>query len=168
MRIQQASKDDLPAVTEVFSACVRDMLDRGIDQWDESYPNAEITRHDCTHGSLFVAENEQGIVVACLTMDENQAPEYAEIPWQDREGKVLVLHRLAVRPDFQQRGLAREMMTFAELYGRDRGYDSIRLDAYSGNHRAIPFYPKLGYVKRGEIHFGKRDKHYDCFEKSLR
>ncbi|TJY42710.1 GNAT family N-acetyltransferase [Cohnella pontilimi] len=166
MRIEQASKDDLPAVADVFKACVRDMLDRGIDQWDESYPNPEISRQDCADGSLFVARNDQGGVMGCLTMDENQAAEYAEVPWR-HEGKVLMLHRLAVHPDYQRQGAARELMAFAEMYGRDRGYDAIRLDAYSGNHRAIPFYPKIGYEKRGEVHFTRREKPYYCFEKSL-
>jgi ribosomal protein S18 acetylase RimI-like enzyme len=166
MMIEQASKDDLPAVAELFAACIRDMMARGIDQWDESYPDVEINRRDYENGSLFVAQNE-GSPAGALTIDENEAAEYKQIPWRYSDGKILVLHRLAVHPQVQHRGIARELMAFAEEYGRSRGYAAIRLDAYSANHRAIPFYEKLGYEHRGQVHFARREKPYYCFEKSL-
>lgn len=51
----------------------------GIEQWDESYPPADVFYCDCFDRNLFVLKGTQGQIVGCATLD-NGAPEvYASI-----------------------------------------------------------------------------------------
>ena len=111
------------------------MESQGIYQWDDSYPTAEIFADDIKSNSLFVFE-DGGSCMGIISLNENQAPEYQELIWENENGKILVIHRLAVNPGRQKQGIGRRLMDFAEDYAADQGYASIRLDAYSGNPRA--------------------------------
>jgi ribosomal protein S18 acetylase RimI-like enzyme len=72
-----------------------------------------------------------------------------------------------VHPDWQQRGVGRHLMEFAEQYAVEHGFRCIRLDAYTGNPRAITLYERGGYDKIGQIYFRGRSLPFDCFEKVL-
>ncbi|MNN72431.1 putative acetyltransferase [compost metagenome] len=77
------------------------------------------------------------------------------------------MHRLAVHPEVQGKGIARKLIAFAEEYARQSGYSSIRLDTYSKNTRALALYPSLGYERRGEVFFPHRAVSFPVFEKVL-
>jgi ribosomal protein S18 acetylase RimI-like enzyme len=71
-----------------------------------------------------------------VSINSIQEDEYRSIPWEDKNGKILVIHRLAVHPKYQRKGYASKLMDFAEMPGFDNNYSSIRLDAYS---EILPF-----------------------------
>ncbi|MFD2880470.1 GNAT family N-acetyltransferase [Paenibacillus rhizoplanae] len=71
-------------------------------------------------------------------------------------GPHLIMHRLAVHPEIQGKGIARRLIAFAEEFARSSGYRSIRLDTYAKNDRVLKLYPSLGYLQRGEIRFPGR------------
>jgi ribosomal protein S18 acetylase RimI-like enzyme len=95
-------------------------------------------------------------------LNEMQSPEYAQLSWQ--RSNPLVVHRLCVRPDRQGSGAARQLMDFAERFAAQHGYDSIRLDTYSGNPRAITLYERRGYRLAGYVRFRRRKLPFLCFE----
>ena len=143
----------------------RAALDRaGISQWDDTYPSRAVVESDIAKGTLYVLE-EAG-VTACITLDSIQDPAYARVAWTIPE-PVLVVHRLCVDPTAQGRGLARELMTFAEAFAREHGYRGIRLDAFSGNPRALNLYRHRGYSDVGEVFFPRRDLPFRCFERAV-
>ncbi len=45
----------------------------------------------------------------------------------------MVIHRLAVDPEFQGLGLSSILMKYVENYAIKNSYFAIRLDAYTGN-----------------------------------
>jgi ribosomal protein S18 acetylase RimI-like enzyme len=55
-----------------------------------------------------------------------------------------------------------------EEYVVEEGYQSIRLDTYSGNPKAMEFYRRLGYTKLGSIDLKPNKNEYYCFEKVIR
>ena len=57
---------------------------------------------------------------------------------------------------------------FAENYAVVNGYTTIRLDAYSGNPRALHFYECRGYQKAGQLFFPGRELPFYGYEKILR
>src|SRR6266542_2013101 len=73
--------------------------------------------------------------------------------------------RLCVHPDWQQRGAGRHLMDFAEAFAKEHGFSCIRLDAYTGNQRALALYEKRGYDRIGQAHFPRRELPFVCFEK---
>lgn len=81
------------------------------------------------------------------------------------DGKVLIIHRLAVHPLFQNQGFAKRLMDFAEDYAINENFSSIRLDAYSANEKVLRFYEAREYKKRGEVYFPDRKLPFYCYEK---
>ncbi len=142
------------------------MREAGSDQWDEIYPTAANAQADINASSVYVAVTD-GILAGTVCLNEEQAPEYAGLAWQDTEGQVLVVHRLCVDPALQNCGVAARLMDFAEDYARNNHYTSVRLDTYLGNPKAISLYERRGYQRTGQIRFPRRRMLFDCFEKLL-
>ncbi len=152
MGIVEAEMKDAGGVMRIISLCLAQMRAQGIQQWDEIYPDLKVIEDDVRTRTLFVIR-EQDQCVAAICLNEVQPEQYQEVPWRCTRGRALVIHRLCVHPDWQAHGLARQLMDFAEKHARERGYASIRLDAYTGNPRAMALYERRGYVRVGQTHF---------------
>ena len=101
-------------------------------------------------------------------MNDHQDEEYQSIDWKFNPKKVLVVHRLMVHPNFQNKGYAKQLMDFAENFAKQNQYTSIRLDTYTQNKISFEFYKKRNYVLRGTVFFkGRKDPFY-CLEKDLK
>ena len=78
------------------------------------------------------------------------------------------MHRLAVHPEQQGKGIARELMDFGEQLARKNNYLSVRLDTFSKNPRNNRFYTARDYKKVGEVFFKQKSPHpFYCYEKVL-
>ena len=141
-------------------------------------------------------DNEKEELLGCMVMSEEKDEVYANVYWpsmglqsqpstsaklpstsnQDKgvsEDNVqcFYIHRLAVDPSFQGSGIGQKLMNYAERYGREKGYISIRLDTFSLNERNQRFYTSLGYKKldhNNNVFFPDQSEHpFYCFEKIL-
>ncbi|WP_157950200.1 GNAT family N-acetyltransferase [Vallitalea okinawensis] len=65
------------------------------------------------------------------------------------EDGYTTISNVAVRPDFQGRGLGRGLMDFAESEASRRGYLEIRLATHVLLIENISFYLKLGWIEFG-------------------
>lgn len=166
MQIALASLKDIENIMGLIKDCIKDMESQGIYQWDEYYPTAEIFEEDIKSGSLYILEDKDNCL-GIISINEKQSPEYKELHWLVEGGKVLVIHRLAVNPECQKQGVGRQLMDFAEKYAAEKGYASIRLDAYSRNPRAFNLYERRGYIKVGQLFFPKREFPFYCYEKAV-
>jgi len=138
-----------------------------IFQWTDNYPSFDIIATDISNKELYELYDEEEILgVICI--NTTQEPEYKTIDWLNKAGNPLIIHRLAINPLFQNKGLAKKLITFAEEYATEKGFDSIRLDAYSGNEKAISLYERLDYIERGKVNFSGRDLPFICYEKILK
>jgi ribosomal protein S18 acetylase RimI-like enzyme len=167
MLIEYADISDLEEILAIYQRCKTILEAEGIWQWYEGYPNITVLQGDFEAGELFKCVVD-GRIIAVLVLTERQEKEYETVKWRQPEAKSLVVKRLAVEPDFQNRGIATELMKFAEDYAVKNGYTSIRLDAYSGNKTALGFYINRDYHEVGEVFFPKRQLPFKCFEKELR
>ncbi len=150
----------------ILALCVEHMRLHGIEQWDDVYPNLEAVERDAQSRSLFVTR-ENGVCVGSVSLNEEQPAEYAHVQWSDIDGRALVVHRLCVHPEWQQRGIGRHLMGFAEEFAKRHGFSCIRLDAYTGNLRAVGMYERRGYRRVGQVYFPRRKLPFDCFEMRL-
>ncbi|MCR9174052.1 MAG: GNAT family N-acetyltransferase [bacterium] len=167
--ISRGKPEELEAILELTRACGRHMRENGIDQWDENYPNLESLSRDIASETLF-AYRENGEILGIIVLNETQDPEYAEVNWSTQESdRNIVVHRLAVSPQHQGKGIARKIMDFAEGWARENGFDAIRLDTYSQNPRNQRFYKKRGYTELGSVYLSYKKEHpYFCYELLLK
>lgn len=163
--ISTGKKHEIDSILALTKACGKHMRDNGIDQWDENYPNRESILNDLETETLF-AYREGDEILGIVVLNESQDEEYGEIDWSTTDNdKNIVVHRLAVQPDQQGKGLARKLMDFAEQWAKEQNYDAIRLDTFSRNPRNQKFYTNRGYTDLGPVYLKyKKDHPYYCYE----
>jgi len=162
---EKASPGDAEEVMSLIHRCREAMRGTGMEQWPDFYPDIDVVRRDIGNGNLWV-RREEGRIIAAATMDDDQPGEYSGIDWRYGEPYVCV-HRLAVDPSRQRKGIARRFMTALEAEAAGRGTAAVRLDSYSRNRAANSLYEGLGYRKRGTIHLPKKPEEYNCYEKAV-
>jgi len=167
MIIRKANKEDLENIMKMYKSCVKGMLENGIDQWDDTYPNTEIINEDLNVGTYYVAEID-GTIIGGVNIDKNQDDTYLALDWEDKSDSFLVVHRLGVKQEFWNKKIGKELMLFTENLVIEKGLKSIRLDTYSGNPKAMKFYRRLGYSELGTIDLKPNKNKYFCFEKIIK
>lgn len=165
--IRPATVHDVARVKKITEACAAHMCAQGIYQWNAHYPSEAVFKKDVEEGSLYVFELVDE-VVGCIMCSTYKDELYNSIDWQSPEGHNLYIHRLAVHPDFQGRGIAQQLMDFAENKAIALHCHSVRLDTFSQNPRNNRFYQTRGYQKLGDVYFPKQSEHpFHCYEKVL-
>lgn len=133
--IRLGKLSDIDQILSLTKACSLDLIQKGINQWDEDYPSRSIILSDIEQETLFVLLRQEEIV-GIVVLNEKQDDEYQQIKWKSGEqAKYLVVHRLAVHPNHQGKGFARKLMDFSENFASENNYDSIRLDTFSLNKK---------------------------------
>ncbi len=165
--IRRAKILEIPEILLLTQACAREMINRDIYQWNDTYPSEEVLVKDIEKGQLFVLEEAPkilGIISLCTEIDE----EYRSVEWLTQDSRNLYVHRLAVHPDYQGKGHARTLMDFAEQYARDQKFVSIRLDTFSQNKRNQRFYERRGYTRLEDVYFPTQSAYpFHCYELCL-
>ena len=82
-----------------------------------------------------------------MVLNQNQAAEYASIPWEyeAEPEEVLVLHTLCIPPSKAGRGYGKQMAAYAKKFALDMGCTVMRIDTFSGNEPAKGLYQKNGF-----------------------
>lgn len=166
MKIKLADIEELDDIMQMYNSCVSGMIKSGIDQWDNKYPNKKIIKKDIESKSYYVAIIN-GEIIGGINIDQKQDKKYLTINWEDRLGRFLVVHRLAVKKEYWNSGIGKSLMLFVEDLVVLRGLNSIRLDTYIGNPKAMNFYQKLEYKQLGYIYLKEGKDEYYCFEKII-
>ena len=165
IKIELATQNELDRVKEISEACAKNMIENDIFQWNNKYPSREIFKEDIKNKSLYVSKINQE-VVGCIMFSSFKDDVYKTVNWITRDEYNLYIHRLAVHPIFQKRGIARKMMDFAEDFAKSNNYISIRLDTFSQNPRNNKFYKSRGYNKLDDVYFPKQSEFpFHCYEK---
>ena len=165
--IRKATLLDIDHILEITISCARHMIAKGIQQWNEFYPNKKAFTNDVKRHELYVLE-EQNTLLGCIVISTLMDDEYRPIAWLTPNNNNIYIHRVAISPDCQGKGYAQKLMAFAEQYAIDNDYVSIRLDTFSQNKRNQKFYELRGYKKLGNIYFPKQSEHpFYCYELEL-
>ncbi|WP_308637356.1 GNAT family N-acetyltransferase [Paenibacillus silvisoli] len=166
MEIVRLTKEDVKSLVLLYREATVSLRKTGIRQWDRFYPNRFVIGADVRRGTVF-GIREEGNVIGAIVVDRRQSGRYGNLRWRDETGEPACIHRLAVYPLCQGRGIGRRLLRFAEEHARSAGGSSIRLDVYSGNDGAVGMYRRAGYSEVGVIRFPMRKVPYYCFEKLL-
>lgn len=162
--IRYAKILEIPEILMLTRACTHHMIKMGIFQWNEEYPSKEAFETDIRRKELFVLEL-QDILIGCIAITPHMDEEYIPVEWLTPNENNIYIHRLAVDPEYQGKGYAQKLMTFAENYARENRYISVRLDTFSQNTRNQTFYEQRGYQKLGDVYFPKQSEYpFYCYE----
>jgi len=162
--IREATTSDIEDILQITKACATYMITKNIFQWNNHYPNKNAFLKDLKRNELYVFENQNNII-GCITISSFMDEEYLPISWLTPNGNSIYIHRLATHPEYQGKGYAQKLMTFAEHYFKENKYESIRLDTFSQNKRNQEFYELRGYKRLGKIFFPKQSKFpFYCYE----
>ena len=167
IKIELAKTTDLDGVMRIIKACAADLIRKKIFQWSEKYPSSEVFKNDIDKNTLFVAKHKSKII-GCVALCSNKDLEYKNVKWLTEDNKNLYIHRLAVDPNFQKKGIGKSLMDFAEEYAKKNQFKTVRLDTFSQNKRNNKFYKSREYVKLGDVFFPMQSKYpFHCYEKII-
>tara|TARA_B100001758_G_scaffold232321_1_gene229564 strand:- start:236 stop:739 length:504 start_codon:yes stop_codon:yes gene_type:complete len=165
--IRKALISDLETVKSLTEACAKKMINDGIFQWNDHYPSKEIFRKDIEEESLYVWDDKNQIK-GCIMFSPEKDEVYNSTKWLTQDDKNIYVHRLAVHPKFQKKGIGNKLMNFAESIAKKLNFISIRLDTFSQNKSNNKFYESRGYQKLGDVFFRKQSEFpFHCYEKIL-
>lgn len=163
--IQIAKESDMDGIMEIIQAAKEEMHSYGNYQWDEGYPKPEHFTKDIEEGSLYVYELE-GSVLGFICVNKEEPEEYSQMGWSSKE-EALTIHRLAVNKNINIRGVAQELMEYAEVVCKNKGVHFIKTDTNKLNVKAQGLLKKCGYTFLGETSLYDHEGTFYCYEKSL-
>lgn len=162
--VRHAKLSEIQKIMAITNACGKKMISEGIFQWDEEYPNVKAFKNDLERNELYVYE-EENEVLGCIVISTFMDKEYLDVNWLTETSEHFYIHRLAVKPSEQGKGIARKMMDFAENLAKGENKTSIRLDTFSQNSRNQKFYEARGYKRLDSIYFPRQsDFPFYCYE----
>lgn len=69
-------------------------------------------------------------------------------------GKHLEPDNVVIHPDYRNKSIGEQMMTWIDAYAKENNYEAIELNCYVENLKGVEFWKKTGYHIRGH-HFQK-------------
>lgn len=158
--IVQAEEKDKEEILRLYKT----QLGREFCPWDETYPGEKEIEFDLSRDALFVMKDEKGKIIASISIDEDEAVEKLEC-WTPELQPGKELSRLAVDPDYQNHGLAREMLQYGMQILYSQGYKSVHFLVNRHNKKALRSYAALNFQTVGECEL--YDQPFLCYEKAL-
>ena len=148
-----ATMDDLDAIMEVVADAQHSLGSRGIDQWQNGYPNIPSLQGDIEKGVGHVLVMD-GVVVSYAAIIINGEPSYEHLEgqWLSVQDYV-VLHRLCVRVGYVRQGLALQMMDIAIAIAQSHGVKSFKIDTHTENTYMLSLLQKMGFVYCGIVYY---------------
>lgn len=146
--IRKANPADVTAIAQTYTQLLMHEQANGSNSnWRlDIYPTAQSAEKAVNAGEMFVLEQD-GQITASMVLNNRQAPEYQQMPWQyeAQDAQTLVIHTLCIPPAHSGRGLATQMLNFAKNFAQNNGCLVIRLDTYAHNEPAKSLYQKHGF-----------------------
>lgn len=152
MIFRKTTAGDIARIMEIVAQAQERFRALGIDQWQDGYPAADVFLQDMDADSSYVVETgSQVMATACISFDVE--PAYSTISdgaWPDDE-PYAVIHRLAVDRRMLRRGIAAEIIAYAEMLCRLQRISSIRVDTHRDNTAMRRLLDRCGFTRCGRI-----------------
>ena len=162
--IRRGVHEDLIPILEITKNCAVKMDAMGIYQWNENYPNRNAFIDDIKNNELLVF-TKGDLLVGCIALCTKMDDVYKNVKWLTKDVKNLYIHRLAVDPQFQKKGIGKKLMDYAEDFAKKNNFISVRLDTFSKNKNNMRFYERRGYYRLEVVFFPEQSKFpFYCYE----
>ena len=157
MTIEKAAARDAHEVGRLYDS-LNDHLMATVNYpgWKKGvYPIREDAERAITEGTMFVLRSD-GQIAGTVILSHREEKGYAQAPWGMDIGpeQLIVVHTLAVHPQYLSRGVGRRLMEFAIAHARAQGMRAVRLDVNERNVPAIRLYESLGFAHIDTVDLG--------------
>lgn len=159
MEFRKAKEADLSLIMNIIEDAKVRLKKKGIDQWQNGYPNVESIRLDIEQGYSYVfCQDKKVIGAVALSFDgEETYQRIYEGQWiqTDHYG---VIHRLAVDPKLKGNGIGARIIACIEKECTIRGVHSIKVDTHGENLAMRRLLEQSGFVYCGIIYLHDQSK----------
>ncbi|SPF54158.1 Acetyltransferase, GNAT family [Candidatus Desulfosporosinus infrequens] len=163
--IRKAVSADIKEIMDIIRVTIIEMHSNYNQQWDETYPQEKDFIRDISCGDLYVLERD-GKLIAFVCVNTVEPSEYKGLCWSQSK-EAMVIHRMSVDPEYRRKGVAKELMIFAEDLAKIKSNRYLKTDTYSTNDKMNALFIKCGYNFIGEIRLIGKEKPYYCYDKVL-
>lgn len=159
-KIVVATPDEKEEILRLYQS----QLGREFCPWNAYYPGMEEIEYDLSRDSLFVAKDENDHIIAAISIDEDENVE--KLPcWTEGLQPSGELSRMAVAIEYQNQGIAREMIQYGMQVLAKRGRKSVHFLVNKNNEKALRSYAHLDFQLVGECDLYEQP--FLCYEKAL-
>ena len=146
MIFRKAEKVDFYKIRSLYWNLIdQDQDDPSFPHWKKGiHPSDEMILDSIDKGDLYVLTDGDEIA-ACVIANDEKVEGYADAPWQVDSDDIIVLHVLAVHPEYRGKRLARRLVENVIEQERKAGKKALRLDVIENNTTAERLYQKLGF-----------------------
>ena len=146
MIFRKAEKEDFYKIRSLYWTLIDQEQDEpSFPHWKKGiHPSDGMIQDSIATGQLYVL-SDGAEIAACVIANDEMVDGYADAPWQVDSDEVMVLHVLAVHPDYRGKGLARRLVENVIEQERKTGKKALRLDVIENNTTAEKLYQKLGF-----------------------
>jgi len=137
------SYEDLFEIDSLAKKVIDDMELSKIPQWHHGYPMYSHFKEDIDNGGLYVYKEDNVILGTITILKENDPPYKTIDSWL--KDKSIVIHRMLVDPSKRNKGIAQKLLNKAIMIGKERNYQSIKIDTHLENYKMRNFLKKNGF-----------------------
>ena len=144
--IKKAALSDWKIVFDILSNCAEWLSQQGMKHWQGAHTKERVMKRIRDKEVYILYENN--LPVATITLSPIPPFYYGEDDkkfWKEKNAPAVHISGLAVLPNHQGRGLATELLNFAEEKAKDGNIGYIRFDAVSYYMQLNKFYLGRGY-----------------------
>lgn len=119
-----------------------------MQQFLHDYFDVEIVKKELNDiNDFYFFIEADGVVAGYLRLKEDYSSFDLMKQW-----KALELKRIYVDKPYHGKGLAQQLMAFAEKFTMENNYEVLWLGVWEHNLRAKKFYEKMGFTDSGHVH----------------
>ena len=165
--IRTVLPDELDAVWALVQRAAAHMREQGNPQWDETYPHISHFADGIAAGDLFAVRDSADTILGVAIINTWYEPCYDELTGWKETPPALALHKMAVDPAAQRRGVGSALFEYACSMAREQGLRSVRVDTYTLNAPMRALIAKFDFHPVGEVFFPDRPLPYIVYEKTI-
>lgn len=153
-----ATRQDLDDIMGVVADAQQSLRDRGVDQWQNGYPERKVIMEDILQ-QVGVVVRVDGKIAAYVSIVYSGESAYDVLDGRwSCDCPYVVIHRLCVRKGYERQGIAAALMFYAEERSRDRGVFYARIDTHPDNAYMCTLLKKFEYHYCGVVHYDHGDR----------
>ena len=147
---------DLDTILTILRNGRDQLAERGVDQWQGDYPNAEHIKEDIEHGYAYLAQSNDNQTVGTLSIVDAPDHFYDDLngKWLMETENYVVIHRVAIHSDHAGKGYASKLFIHMLDYLEEHRPEvkSIRISTNENNQVMQNVITNNGFTKVGTLH----------------